>query len=246
MVLPNTIKSDPMSSPLHPDAGFRDRIIADPAVVLDDADIMRALVTAHSKAMGDNVVDLRGIAMERLEARLGQLTDTHRAVVAAAYDNLSGTHQIHRAVLRLLEADRPEDFLHDLGTSVAEILRVESIRLVIEAAPSAEDHPLAQTDGVLLITTPGFVDRYISGDRSPPLRQVTLRQVGAGTSPVHPARDIPIRSEACLRLDPGEGRLPAMAVLGSADLYQFTPQQGTDLLSFFAAVLERALRRWLA
>ncbi len=52
--------------------------------------------------MGHNVVDLRGIAMERLEERLDRLEDTHRSVIAAAYDNLAGTNSIHRAVLRLL------------------------------------------------------------------------------------------------------------------------------------------------
>jgi uncharacterized protein YigA (DUF484 family) len=55
-----------------------------------------------------------------------------------------------------------------------------------------------------------------------------------------------IRSEACLRLDLGDARLPGMLVLGSADPHQFTPQQGTDLLGFFADAFERAIRRWFA
>jgi uncharacterized protein YigA (DUF484 family) len=36
-----------------------------------------------------------------------------------------------------------------------------------------------------------------------------------------------------------------MAAFGSTDAKQFSPQQATDLLSFFAGVLERVLRRWL-
>ena len=51
----------------------RDKIIADPEVLLEDADIMRALVAANEQSMGGNIVDLRGIAMERLEARLDRL-----------------------------------------------------------------------------------------------------------------------------------------------------------------------------
>ncbi|MEO9865167.1 DUF484 family protein, partial [Yoonia sp.] len=50
----------------------------------------------------------------------------------------------------------------------------------------------------------------------------------------------------CLKLDFGPNRLPGMLVMGSEDPHQFTPQQGTDLLTFFGGVFERAMRRWLA
>ena len=87
----------------------RMRILQDPEVILEDTDVMRALVAANERAMGQNIVDLRGIAMERLEARLTRLEDTHRTVIAAAYENLSGMNQVHRAILSLLE---PLDLFH--------------------------------------------------------------------------------------------------------------------------------------
>ena len=65
-------------------ADLRDRLIAEPEVILEDRDLMRALIAANERAMGANIVDLRGIAMERLEARLDRLEDTHRSVIAAA------------------------------------------------------------------------------------------------------------------------------------------------------------------
>jgi hypothetical protein len=65
---------------------WRARVLADPGLVLDDPDVMRALVLTSERAMGGNVVDLRGMAMERLESRLERLEDTHRAVIAAAYE----------------------------------------------------------------------------------------------------------------------------------------------------------------
>lgn len=235
-----------MSSNTLMDADLRDRIISDPAVLLDDADIMRALVAANDRAMGNNVVDLRGIAMERLEARLDRLEDTHRSVIAAAYENLAGTNQIHRAVLRMLEPVRFEVFLRDLGGEVAEILRVEAVRLVIEAQDPGDDPAVRRVDSVLTVERPGFVDDYIARGRSQPARQVTLRQIRPEYGSVYGDKSDFIRSEACLRLDFGQGRLPGMLVLGSEDPHQFTPQQGTDLLGFFAGVFERAMRRWLA
>ena len=81
-----------MSSTPQIDDTLRERIIAQPDVILEDQDLMRALIAANERAMGGNIVDLRGIAMERLEARLDRLEDTHRSVIAAAYENLAGTN----------------------------------------------------------------------------------------------------------------------------------------------------------
>ena len=69
--------------------GIRDTLISKPEVILEDRDLMKALIAANERAMGANIVDLRGIAMERLEARLDRLEDTHRSVIAAAYENLA-------------------------------------------------------------------------------------------------------------------------------------------------------------
>ena len=74
-------------------------------------DVMRALITANDRAMGGNIVDLRGVAMERLEARLQRLEETHRSVIAAAYENLAGMAQVHRAILAFLEPITFEGFL---------------------------------------------------------------------------------------------------------------------------------------
>ena len=113
------------------DQDMRDRIIAAPETVLDDPDVMNALIGANERAMGSNIVDLRGIAMERMEDRLGRLEDTHRSVIAAAYENLAGTNQVHRAILQLLDPLSFEDFLRTLNTEVAQTLRVDCVRLVL-------------------------------------------------------------------------------------------------------------------
>ena len=92
----------------------------------------------------------------------------------------------------------------------------------------------------------GFIDAYLSQGGEPRPRQVTLRQLGDGATTIHGASAGWIRSEACLRLDFGPGRLPGMLALGAEDPHQFSPQQGTDLLSFFAGVFERSMRHWLS
>ncbi|WP_306006030.1 DUF484 family protein [Aquicoccus porphyridii] len=235
-----------MSSKPRMEDTLREKIITDPDFILEDQDVMHALIAANERAMGGNIVDLRGIAMERLEARLDRLEDTHRSVIAAAYENLAGTNQVHRAILRMLDPLEFEVFLRDLGGEVADILRVDSIKLVLESVQNDDDPVVQRLGDVLSVAEPGYIDHYLTVGRDAPVRQVTLRQVNEGNDTIFGEMAGWIRSEACLKLDFGEGRLPGMLIMGSEDPHQFTPQQGTDLLSFFAGVFERAMRRWLA
>lgn len=225
---------------------LREKILSDPEMVLDDRDVMKALIAANEKQLGNNIVDLRGIAMERLESRLDRLEDTHRSVIAAAYENLAGTNQIHRAVLTLLDSYEFEDFLKILGTEIAETLRVDRIKLVLETLQDDGKESVAQMGRVLAVVPPGFIDEYLTSGRKIPARQVTLRQVAEANEEIYGDAAGWIHSEALLKLDFGAGRLPGMLVMGAEDPHQFKPNHGTDLLTFFAGVFERVMRRWLA
>ncbi|MGG7645966.1 DUF484 family protein [Rhodovulum sp. YNF3179] len=229
---------------------FRHRIIEDPEVILEDADVMKALIAANEKYLGNNIVDLRGIAMERLEARLDRLEDTHRSVIAAAYENLAGTNQIHRAVLRMLDPVEFEDFVGNLAGNVADILRVDRVRLVLESRhldDATARSPVERKLGDVVALVPGgWIAEYVTAGRGGAPRAVTLRQSPEGGETLYGATAGRIASEALLLLDFGAGRQPGLLVLGSEDADQFRPNQGTDLLAFFGGVFERAMRRWLA
>lgn len=224
---------------------LRESILAQPDLILEDPDLMRALIEATEHARASNVVDLRGIAMKRLEARFERLEDTHRNVIAAAYENLSGTHQIHRAVLRMLEPTDFVTFLNDLNGEVADILRVDEARLTIEGDVSIEDTSMAELGHVLSVCEIGFVDAYVTRDRDAPAKKVTLRQVKEGERGIYGPDAAWIRSEACMKLHFGPGCAPGLLCFGSEDPHLFAPSHGTDLLAFFACTVERAMRRWL-
>lgn len=217
------------------EAVLRERILRSPEILLEDREVMRALVGANDRALGPNVVDMRGLAMDRLEGRLGQLEETHRHVLSAAYDTFAGMQAVHRAVLELLEAGGFEDFVARLTGPFADILRVDALRLVIE---SREEAAPARLPPVVALAEPGFVAAYGGAGRA-----VLLRQVDPGETPLFGAQAV--RSEAVLAIDLGPGRLPAMLLLGAADPVQFRPGQATDLLAFLGGVVERSLRRWL-
>jgi uncharacterized protein YigA (DUF484 family) len=225
---------------------LRKKIISEPDVVLDDPTVMRALIAANETAQGPNVVDLRGIAMERLEGRLGRLEDTHRDVVAVAYENVAGTNQIHRAILRMMDPIDFETFLRDLGNDVASILRVDAVKLLLETKIEEDDPAVRKVGDVLVTAEPDFIKTYLTLGRNIPMRSITLRAVTPETDLIYGGESGFIKSEACMTLDFGQDRLPGLLVFGSEDPNMFDPSQGTDLLAFFAGVFERNMRSWLA
>ncbi len=227
-------------------AQLREKIISTPEMVLEDPDVMRALIEANDQQTGSNVVDLRSVAMNRLEARLDRLEGTHQIVIAAAYENLAGTNQIHRAVLKMLDPLSFEEFLLNLGDEVAAILRVDSVRLILETHQEETDASLDRVGSVLTAAVPGVISDYLGGPADDAQRKVTLRAVKQGADWLYLEGENTVQSEAVIALDLGEGTLPGMLLMGSKDPDQFHTGQGTDLLTFFGGVFERSMRRWLA
>jgi uncharacterized protein YigA (DUF484 family) len=139
-----------------------------------------------------------------------------------------------------------EAFLRDLNGAVSEILRVDATKLVLETVQSDSESTVERLGEVLSVAEPGFIDDYLLNGRGGQVRKVTLRQVQNSSEIIYGESAEWIRSEACLKLDFGDGRLPGLLVMGAEDPHMFGPQQGTDLLAFFTGVFERAMRRWLS
>jgi uncharacterized protein YigA (DUF484 family) len=227
---------------------LRDQLLAEPEMILEDRDLMKALVAANDRSAGENVVDLRGLAMDRLEARFDRLEDTHRNVISAAYENLSGTQQVQRAVLALLEPLDFTEFLRSLKTEIAGILKVDAIRLCLESPVSgqpAQEKLTREYGDIIGFYAPGSIEEYLTEGRNMAARNVTLRQISQASETLYADKAAWIRSEGLLRLDLGAGNLPGLLAMGSEDPHQFHPNQGTDLLAFLGGVFERAMRRWL-
>ena len=220
------------------DEATRKKLLADPGVILDDRDLMRALVATKEAQTGDNVIDIRGRAMEALESRLERLENTHETVIAAAYDNQSGTAVIHRAVIALLEPADFEGMAEILQSDIAPVMRIETLRLLMETTGTPANLP----EDVMVLPD-GTISRLISaGRRAPRGDDIILRAAVPLTRPLHGRS---VASEALLPLDLGPGLPRAMFLMGSADINRFTPAQGTDLLRFFGQVARLILLRAL-
>lgn len=228
-----------MTNPtLSPD--LRAQLLAAPETLLDDPEMMRALMAADEAARGSNVIDIRGRFMARLEERLDGLETTHRHVLAAAYDTVAGTRLIHRAALALVRARDLPALLEALAGEVPMILRIESVRLLVEgAAPEVlAAHPHLIETGPAGAVAARLAARRADGNG------VTLRRTGGPEAArAHPHAAAPIASEAVMPLALTGG--PALILLGAADAASFAPGQGTDLLSFLQEVAAACLSRWL-
>ena len=225
-------------------------ILKDPAVVLDNPKVMRALLEITDSSKGDNVLDLRAIFAARLEESMKRLEDTNRTVIAAAYDNLTGTNQMHRAVVALLETDTLPQFVQVLNHDVANILGVDVVRLCIEGDKPHGSKPVDPADQhsstIVALPTDGAAS-YITQQRNDPApKQVTLRRASELRTTVFGTFSTDIASEAVLRLDIGVQNTRGLVVFGSRDPKRFAPNQGTELLVFLAQAVERILRRWVA
>ena len=221
----------------------RTHVLDDPGVILKDPDVMRALVAASEHSSGENVVDIRGIAMSRLEERLQSLENMHRSVLAAAYENIAGMHQVHGAVTKLLEPLTFEDLLSCLDAEITDILRVGRIRMVLESGGAGMAGLARIRHSALRNTDSGFIEDYLG--KGKPARRVTLRRFSGDPQTIYGPNANWVRSEACIVLDFGKARPRGMLALASEEPLQFSSNQGTDLLEFLGSVTERAIRRWL-
>lgn len=237
--------------PLRPEESdkLKAQILEDPDAILEDRELMRALIAAGGGRLGRNVVDLRGVLVERLENRLDRLEDTHRSVIAAAYENLAGTSQVHKAVLAVLEPSDFARFLRVVSHDLPDLLAVDVVRIGIETAgisPGTPLGPAGELNRLVVALPPGGVDAYFGGGRGGVRRTVLLRQNLPEAGLVYGEDARWIRSEALMRLDLGAGKRPGLLLFASEDPHRFSPDQGVDLLGFFGGVFEKAMRRWLA
>lgn len=217
----------------------RSLIIADPDLILGDDDVMRRLVGEETGSR--KVVDLRDRLVERMEQRLEKMMTQHRSVIAAAYENVAGTNQLHKAVLWLIEPPDLSSFLRRLTHDVPEFLGLEEARLCLETEVT-ETGPAPgfgeDLHGRVVAVPQGMVAQYLSFSGEAAIQPVVLRPAGEEAELIFGEAN-PVQSEALLQLDIAGA--PGMLALGSADPRKFDPTHGTDLLTFFGQVIERLL-----
>jgi len=226
---------------------FRKRILQDPEALLNDREVMRALISASSNNAPTNVIDLKSVVLKRLEGRVDEIEGQNSNIISAAYKNISTTFRVHSAILEALEPKTFTEFLNFLKTDWANSLGIDVARLCLEAPSiSKDDIPQLQTEfgPSVIFLQEGEIDHYITLGQDNDPRSVTLRQIRKGASNIYSNIAPELRSEALMKLNLGQGNSPGLLLLGSINPDQFLPNMGTDLFIFYGSVFEKVMQRW--
>ena len=226
---------------------FRKRILQDPEALLNDREVMRALISASSNNAPTNVIDLKSVVLKRLEGRVDEIEGQNSNIISAAYKNISTTFRVHSAILEALEPKTFTEFLNFLKTDWANSLGIDVARLCLEAPSiSKDDIPQLQTEfgPSVIFLQEGEIDHYITLGQDNDPRSVTLRQIRKGASNIYSNIAPELRSEALMKLDLGQGNSPGLLLLGSINPNQFLPNMGTDLFVFYGSIFEKVMQRW--
>ena len=122
------------------DDKLREEILAKAKEILNDETLLGALIEASDKNLGNKIVDIRSVAMKKMDGELKKLKRSNQQVIATAYENLVGMKQVHQVVLKSLEQNNFDEFITNLNTEGCDILRVDCIRLGLETHSSLQNN----------------------------------------------------------------------------------------------------------
>ena len=229
------------------DDKLREEILAKAQEILNDETLLRALIEASDKNLGNKIVDIRSVAMKKMDGELKKIKRSNQQVIATAYENLVGMKQVHQVVLRSLEQNNFDEFITNLNTEACDILRVDCIRLGLETHSSLQNNENNESNLSELINLypVNFVDTYISQGKINGTDEVVLRPTPKGSDQVYGKHSKNLKSEGCIKLKIGNEKIIGILALASNEKEKFTAQQGVELLKFLGSVFERRISHWL-
>jgi len=229
------------------DDKLREEILAKAPEILNDETLLRALIGASDKNLGSKIVDLRSVAIQKMDGELKKLKRSNQQVIATAYENLVGMKQVHQVVLKSLEQNNFNEFIANLNTEACGVLRVDCIKIGLETHSSLQntekyDPKLSE---FLDLYPVNFVDTYISQGENNGSDDVVLRPTPKGSEQLYGKLSKNLKSEGCIKLKIGNKQIIGILALASKQREKFTAQQGVELLKFMGSVFERRISHWL-
>jgi len=183
------------------------------------------------KADAANVIEFGPAALARVHAAHQMESSARRYLEATAQENFAAQAQTHGAVIDILESRNHAD----LARRVEELAQR---RFGLAAAAVALEGP-GRTPAGWRPLAEGQVDLALGGSQRLdamgflPTAHGLFRDTGAE-----------VRSVALVRMAIWEPARQGLLAFGSADPEGFTPEMGTELVSFLARVVERTAERW--
>ncbi len=217
-------------------AAIVDYLRKHPDFLIHNPELLDTLTPPEHKH-GDGVVDMQTFILKAQRADVENLKAREAALLDAAQANATVQARIFSAVQKILAARSFEHLIGIINDELPEMLALESVALAVE---SGNKLPGKSEAAGVVVLKPKIVNILIDTGRD-----VELLTDHAGDPMLFGTDAGAVRSVALLRLKFGAGAPPGLLALGSAEVDGFDPNQGTELLSFMARVLERCIKRWL-
>jgi uncharacterized protein len=195
------------------------------------------LLIPPKAASGKGIADFQTYMIDRLKKAKDDIVSTTKSLVETSRANMNNQQRVHKAVLRLLEADSFDDFIQSITTDIANILDVDIAVLVVES--NGHEIPHVHTTGIRIIPG-GTIDKWMAG------KNVLLQENISGIEPIYGGGATLVKSQILLRVDISMDTPPAILAFGSRDAHMFQEGQATDQVLFLARVIERCFRNWLS
>ena len=229
------------------DDKLREEILAKAHEILNDETLLRALIGASDKNLGSKIVDLRSVAIQKMDGELKKLKRSNQQVIATAYENLVGMKQVHQVVLKSLEQNNFDEFVTNLNTEACDVLRVDHIKLGLETHSLLQNTEKngSKLSKLLDLYPVNFVDTYISQGENNGSNDIILRPIPKGSEQLYGKISKTLRSEGCIKLKIGNEKIVGILALASKEREKFTAQQGVELLKFMGSAFERRISHWL-
>ena len=184
-----------------------------------------------------SVIDFQHAVSHRLREEVERLAQTRDELIATGRGNLAIQSRVHKAVERLLEARSFEQFIETITTDVGALLDLDLVVIGVER--EADGGTRSAPRGVVCLPQ-GMVEQVFG-----PSSGILLRDKITGDATIYGAGAGLAHSEALIRLAISPESPHALLALASRDEERFNRNQGTELLTFLARVIESCFRAWL-
>ncbi len=194
------------------------------------------LVPSKDRSNGRKVADFQYYLVEKARADKAEVEKQTADIIQNARSNMHNQSRIHAAILRLLEAENFQDFIHIITMDLNAILNVDLTCLVVES--NGHNVAAMNLNGIRIVPE-GTINTWMAN------KEHILESDICGIEEIYGGGAGLVRSQALLRIDISMNTPPTILAFGSRDPNTFQDAQGTELISFLARIVERSMRSWL-
>lgn len=231
----NTVLSGGEDPPLEEDAVLN-YLLANPDFLLRYPEaLVHATVPKRFDDSDSTVVDFQHVMLQRLQTEMTDLQTCAEELIMTTRSNMDSQKGTFDAVLVLLEAESVDDLKLTVSETLPLLLDIDICALRLEG-PSPQTITRTTLDKVPL--PKGFVDASFGEETD-----AILRPMVEGEGILYGANADSVRSDALVRIEPGEGLMPGVLALASRVEGTFNADMSIDLVVFLAKIIEHCLRR---